>query len=304
MRLSLTVKGATLALWVCGRAAAAEPERVTFETFDHITIHGDYYAPPPSAGKAPLAILLHMCHSDRSAWTPVARPLQAAGFGVLAIDLRGHGASATDALRARVEARDPTLFRAMFQDVRGAYDWIAQRDEIDRARFALVGASVGASVALQYAAEDLSVDVVVCLTPGLDYLGMNSQDDIRRIEGRRIHLVATRDEREAAERLAKLNAGAAATILPGAAHGTRMFGSVPGITKKIVDFLKEGVGRSTDTTVFASINSEVYHLPGSGWIEKIKPSNLRCLSSPEEAGQRGLRAARSRRPSDWREEKP
>ena len=41
--------------------------------------------------------------------------------------------------------------------MRGAYDWLAQQPKVDRARFALVGASVGCSVALQYAAKDRSV---------------------------------------------------------------------------------------------------------------------------------------------------
>ena len=47
------------------------------------------------------------------------------------------------------------------------------------------------------------------------------------------------------------------------------------------------------STVYGSIRSDIYHLPGSGWIDEIKPWNLRVYSSPQEAESRGLRRAKN-----------
>jgi pimeloyl-ACP methyl ester carboxylesterase len=281
-------------------ALALEPRAVTFETFDGKVIHADYYGNSPTETEMPMAILLHMYRSNRTAFKPLIEPLHAAGFAVLAIDLRGHGESATESTRARVMAAETAVFEEMSEDVRAAYDWLARQEGVDRSRFALIGASVGASVALDYAVEDKSVDVLVCLSPGADYLGLDSKEDIRRIKGRKIWLLGADNakEREAVAALAALAPGATAETAAGDFHGTHMFGHVPGIEQRIVDYVKKNIGPPTDTTVFGSIRSEIYHLPGSGWIERIKPWNMRHYSSPGEAEARGLRVSKTRGPTD------
>lgn len=276
-----------------------KPALVTFPAQDGFTIFADLYRADNLPGPAPIVILLHMYNSDRSTWKPLAELLAAEGCIVLAPDLRGHGESATTTTRAQVEARDTAIFRDMQKDLRGAYDFLAARPDVDRTRFALVGASVGCSVALQYAAADPSVDAVVCLTPGMNYLGLQSEGDMRQLRGRRILLVATADEREAVDRLAPLASGTQKLIFEkGRAHGTTMFGQPYGVERAVLNFLGDALGRPGDPNqvVCISINSNIYHAPGSGWINEISRSNLRMLSSAAEAQARGLRAARSRGP--------
>jgi dienelactone hydrolase len=287
-----------LALAVCGAARADGPQAVSFQTADGVRIAADYLpAANSQRGGAPIVILLHMYRSDRTAFAPLITPLHEAGFAVLAIDLRGHGESATTETRDAVHRRDPEIFRRMQADVRGAYDWLVQQSNSDRARFALVGASVGASIALQYAAKDRSVDAVVCLSPGLNYMGLDSAGDVRQITGRRILLLATEDERDAPYTLAKQAAGVQVHIYKGRqADGTAMFGVVPDIVQEIVAFLRAGVGAPTVTTVYGSIERNVYHEANSGWLKEIAPGNLRYYSSPQEAESRGLRAAKSKGP--------
>ncbi len=280
-------------------AVAVETEAVSFSAADGHRIAAGFLpaANPPRSG-APAVVLLHMYRSDRAAWEPLLEPLHEAGFAVLAIDLRGHGESATTATRDRVEQRDTSVFREMQDDLRGAYDWLAKRSDIDRSRFALVGASVGCSIALQYAAKDHSVDAIVCLSPGLNYLGLDSAGDVHQITGRKILMLATEDERDAPYTLQKRGDSIEVKIYPRReAHGTNMFGTIGRVEEEIVQFLKAGVGRPTNTTVFGSINSNIYHQRGSGWIGRISPTNLRYYSSPAEAEIRGLRAARSQGPS-------
>ena len=278
---------------------AAEPQPVSFQAADGLRIAADYYPPPETQhGSAPIVILLHMYRSDRGTWAPLIPPLQQAGFAVLAIDLRGHGESATTETRDAVLKRDTETFRKMQDDLRGAYDWLAQQPNVDRARFALVGASVGASIALQYAAKDRSVDAVVGLSPGLNYMGLDSAGDLHQITGRKILLLATEDERDAPYTLQKQTADVQVHIYKDRqAHGTNMFGAVPEIEKEIVDFLKAGVGEPTATTVYGSIERNVYHEPDSGWLKEISPTNLRFYSSPQEAEARGLRPAKSKGPA-------
>jgi dienelactone hydrolase len=294
-------------IWLAGALAAIaapawaiEAQPVTFETFDGKVIHGDYYAFKATETTTPIVILLHMYRSDRTAFKPLIEPLHEAGFGVLAIDLRGHGESATEKTRARVLAAETAVFKEMYEDVRAAYDWLAKREEIDRSRFALVGASIGCSIALDYAVEDKSVDAIVCLSPGTNYLGLDSREDIRRIKGRKIWLVGANNpkEKQATEALKALCPAAETEVISEDTHGTHMFGQVPGIEKRIAEYLKKNVGPPTETTVYGSIRSNIYHLPGSGWIERIKPWNMRHYSSPAEAEIRGLRQAKSRGPDD------
>src|SRR5262245_23651527 len=74
------------------------PERdgaqmVTFSTDDNLLIRGEFVRPMASHEKAPIVILVHMYRSDHSTFAPLLPALRAAGFAVLAIDLRGHGQS-------------------------------------------------------------------------------------------------------------------------------------------------------------------------------------------------------------------
>lgn len=313
MLFSKSPRAAANAVWVLSlflllqsspAAWAEKPRQVSFTTWDDVAISADYVAPKPQAGAAPIAILLHMYRSDRSAYAPLLGPLHDAGFAVLAIDMRGHGKSATAELAARVRARDTAVFEEMKQDVRAAYDWLAKQDGVDRSRFALVGASVGCSVALRYAAADRSVDAIVCLSPGLNYLGLDSKTDMERISGRRMWFVASTREAGASRTLAKLGASKVDVQGKGRGHGTNLFAELPDLPTEIARFLHDAVGPRSDEVCYGSIRSKVYHLSGSGWIEKIKPTNLRHYSSPEEAKSRGLRESKTRGPNDKPWEKP
>lgn len=87
---------------------------------------------------APPLLLLHGIGSRAESWLPVADPLSAR-FRVLALDLRGHGAS----------GRPPTGY--------GLPDYVADLDRVVRGlgldRPPIVGHSLGALVALLWAAE-------------------------------------------------------------------------------------------------------------------------------------------------------
>ena len=283
--------------------AAEKPQEVSFQTADGVTIVADYYPPVPQAGlKAPIVILLHMYPADRTSWADFAKQLSGVGIAALAIDMRGHGKSTEPAemhLAERRQQRDPRLYGAMHQDVAAAYQWLAQQPNLDLARFAVVGASVGCSVALDYARRDRSVDAVVCLSPGTNYMGVDSIAHMRGYSNRPILLMASQEERAACEALAKLSDKATVKICPmngrdqRQMHGTNLLSQVSEATNVVLDFIRANLGPPTEQPVVASLGSDVYHAPDSPVVRRIKPENLRRFSSAEEAQARGLRPTRT-----------
>jgi dienelactone hydrolase len=271
-------------------------EEVTFTTADAIRLSADYYAPPPAAHPAPVAILLHDAAADRTTLTPLAQRLQSTGWAVLAPDLRGHGRSATSGTADRARDRDESLFAAMNSDLRAAYDWLAERDEVDRARFALVGVAAGGAVALHYAVDDRSVDAIVCISPTLTAVGLDAKADLRSMTGRRVLLLTTDADRADADVLQPMMAGTDVRALPGESRGAALLADRPESAEHIARFLTEAVGRRSTTPVCGSILSDIYHAPDTEWARIIKPSNLRAYSSPAEAESRGLRASKTRGP--------
>ena len=114
---------------------------------------------------------------------------------------------------------------------------------------------------------------------------------------RKILMLATEDERDAPYTLRRRAHGVRIVIFEKQkAHGTQMLGLMPNVEGRIVAFLKGTVGKPSKSVVYGTINSNIYHPPGSGWIAKIAPTNLRHYSSPQEAESRGLRMTRSRGP--------
>ena len=280
---------------------ALRAEVVRFTTADGIEIVGDYHAPPKDAAPAPVAILLHMYGSSRSSWGPLIEKLTPAGFAVLAIDLRGHGESGApkiEEFRTQIENREPRLFHDMHFDLEAARRWLAGRDDVDPARVALIGASIGCSIAFQYAVNDRSVDVVVAMTPGTGYLGLDSTTPMLKLGDRPVLLMATEYERQACDGLGRLNSSATVRIMGKmTAHGTRMFRALDGVEAMIVAFVKEGVGVRTESPVVAVAEGDMYYRSVESLIAAVGETDaglLRWYSSGEEARRRGLRTPGAR----------
>lgn len=285
-------------------SAVVSPQRVEVEAEDGVLIVGDYY-PPLRRGSegAPMVILLHMEGSGRSAWRPLVPHLHAIGCAVLAIDLRGYGESIEPKgfnLAKRASERDSRLHRAMYKDVTAAYLWLVRQKQVDPARFALVGAGLGAAVALDYTARDRSVDAVACLSPGMNYAGLESSVSIRKCESRAVLLLAAKGDGEAAElqRAAGkatlrfvADVGDGESMLP---RGTDLLGKSKDLGQTIAAFVERSVGRAGADPVVASTNSDIYHAPDTSHAQRIKDENRRWFSSAAEAEGRGLRPVKKR----------
>ncbi|UCD29069.1 MAG: alpha/beta hydrolase, partial [Planctomycetota bacterium] len=122
-------------------AKTTKSKRVTFVAEDEITIVGTYTSPnlrKKKNEKAPIAILLHMYNSDKSAFDPLIPYLHKAGFAVLAIDMRGHGESQSARNSFGVYER---------RDVLGAVEWLSDTG-YEPGDIGVLGISIGGAAAI------------------------------------------------------------------------------------------------------------------------------------------------------------
>jgi dienelactone hydrolase len=219
------------------------PEAVAITTEDGLHIAADYYMGAEHGAAAGSAVvLLHMYGSDRYAWEPMRAPLYEQGIATLAIDMRGHGESLDEQgeLAERVRQGDPALFGAMHGDVAAAVAWLEGRGYAAE-RIGLMGASVGCSVAIRAALADERLAGVVALSPGTDYLGVDTLGDLQGWDERPLMLVSSREEAErGAAPLERAVRARDRWLTPALVlleetdiHGTRMFGVVADVEVRL-----------------------------------------------------------------------
>ena len=130
-------------------------ETVRIDTANRRRLHGWLIAPVTDGGAPhPAVIVLHGWGGNAAMMLPLARPLHEAGFAVLFVDARCHGASDDD---------DFASLPRFAEDVEHAFEWLAARTEIDAGRIGLIGHSVGAGAVLLAASRRPEVTAVVSL---------------------------------------------------------------------------------------------------------------------------------------------
>ncbi|MBI3588073.1 alpha/beta fold hydrolase [Candidatus Micrarchaeota archaeon] len=198
---------------------------------------------PAHAANGRAVILLHALGRDKSEWASFANSLAVGGYDVFAMDLRGHGDSGVNGTRRSYGSFDTADFQKMAGDAGGLAQFI--RSNYKEERISIVGASIGANAALNYAARDAQVGPVVLLSPGLDYRGVQTPNAMNNYSqsGRKALLVASGEDEYAAfsSRQLKETAGGNAelAILQGAGHGTEMLAGTNGreLSKKVIEWL-------------------------------------------------------------------
>jgi pimeloyl-ACP methyl ester carboxylesterase len=108
------------------------------------------------ARKEPAVVLVHDFGRSRQQMLPLIRPLHDAGFVVLAINLRGSGAS---------DIACQTFGLKEASDVEAAVELLRRRTYIDPGRVGVIGIGTGANAALIAAQRDPNVAAVVLQDP-------------------------------------------------------------------------------------------------------------------------------------------
>jgi alpha-beta hydrolase superfamily lysophospholipase len=209
--------------------AAGRP--VTFQSPDGTTITGEFFeaANRPSPG----VVLVHMLSRNKSDWRGLPDRIREAGISALTFDLRGHGGStggASDLMK-------------MVQDVRAAAQWLAARSMVRPDAIALVGASLGGSLALLAAADLPLVRAVGVLSPSLDYRGLRTDTAvIKRIGARPIWLAASTEDPLALRTMRDFAAEPSGPreqhLSSVAAHGTQLLDRDGEVARSLVDWLR------------------------------------------------------------------
>jgi pimeloyl-ACP methyl ester carboxylesterase len=198
----------------------------------------------------PTMVLLHGTGQRKEDWGPLARALTAKGIGWLAVDMRGHGESRTSPtgevlswkkLHAQRDAND---YQDMTRDAEAGVGYLTGQG-VPEESIGLVGAEVGGSVAIKYAAVHSKVPLVILLSPGLSWQEVPIVNAIRAYRNRPILMIhSDADKRSAKEtpllyEFAKLSAGPthAALIVVAEERGTRMLRANKGLIQQIVDWI-------------------------------------------------------------------
>jgi pyridoxine 5-phosphate synthase len=212
--------------------AAGRP--VTLASSDGVTIAGEYFE--ASSRPAPAVLLVHMLSKSKSEWRDLPDRIRDAGITALAIDLRGHGQSSGS-------AQD---IPKMVQDVRAAAQWLAARPNVRGDAIAIVGASLGASLALLAAVDVPQARFIALLSPSLDYRGLRTDIGlIKRLGARSIWLSASAEDPLALRTLRDIAAEPSGPreqhVSAAVAHGTALLDRDGDVARSLVDWLRRSL---------------------------------------------------------------
>jgi hypothetical protein len=115
--------------------------RVSLETADGLTLHGWYLPPAEGAARPAPGLLWFYGNMELVAELgPILMEWKPPGMALLAIDYRGYG-----------ESEGSATEDGLYRDGEAAWDYLAALPEIDTARIAVYGRSLGSAVALHVA---------------------------------------------------------------------------------------------------------------------------------------------------------
>lgn len=200
-----------------------------------ITLAGRYY---PSAGKVEDrgVILLHQLGGSQNDWTKFAQKLQRENFEVITLDFRGHGESSGD-----WEQMTTADYAQLVDDAAEAIEYL--QDINGNMRIAVVGASIGANVALELADQSDVITTAVLLSPSKNYKGIDITTINKNIM-QPVLYVASQDDQESAMDTEKLHKASGSTqktlkIYPQGGHGIKLLQHTKELRLYIIDWLNQ-----------------------------------------------------------------
>lgn len=202
------------------------------ETPDGLVLIGTFFTPENFEPPWPGVILLHMLWGDRSVWDEYALELANNGFAVFALDMRGHG-----------ETGGEVNWDLAAQDIQMVWDDLSSRPDIDSSRMGIIGASIGANMALVSGTNEPDARTVVLLSPGLSYAGVETRDAMIAYGDRPVFIIASQEDTYAADSSRKLHevaeGEARLEMYQDAGHGTFMLENEPELGGEIIEWLGE-----------------------------------------------------------------
>lgn len=211
-------------------------QKINLKTSDNTNIAGDYY--PVKEQNAPAAVLLHMMPATKESWRDFAEKLNKNGFQALAIDLRGHGES--DGGPNGFQKFSDREHQTSIKDVEAAVDFFTVQG-LPLEKIFLIGASIGANLALQFQSEHPEIKKSVLLSPGLNYRSIETEPAAGKITGNQAVFLAAGGENDkySTETTQKLfnmlkSKNKELKILKNAGHGMDILKKEPPLANEII----------------------------------------------------------------------
>jgi pimeloyl-ACP methyl ester carboxylesterase len=214
-------------------------EKFTVISSDGITICGIKNNPPREEKRI---VCLHMMPATKESYTAFMQEAQGYNWLVVAIDFRGHGESTQRGTLDYTRFTDEDHHRYKLDAYATAHT-VGEGHAVD----AIIGASIGANIALQLQV-DMEVTKTVLLSPGINYKGVEALPAAGNItSGQAVYIITSEEVRQSGSPMAD----EAQTIFdacntphkqidryPGTEHGTDIVIENTIRTEKIVAFLK------------------------------------------------------------------
>lgn len=135
------------------------PQKINLTTKDNQVLKANYY----DTHKNKTLLLIHQYTKNKESWNTLIETLKET-HTILAIDLRGHGEST-----GNYQDYTDEDFKKMRQDIETSTKYLKEKNP--DATINIIGASIGANLAQNYAAENKHHKIVL-LSPGLNYKGI------------------------------------------------------------------------------------------------------------------------------------
>ena len=211
-------------------------QKIIFKTQDDIDLIGTYR----HTDQPKIAILLHMMPATKESWDAIAQMLLEHGYASLAFDQRGHGES-TMGGALDYKTFTPEQQQQKRLDLEAALAW-AHAQGFNDAHIILIGASIGANLAIRVLAQHHDLPLAIALSPGLDYRGVKTDDAIQSISpNQKVVLVASDDDDrpswDSVHELHRLNPSTVLIERHGLGHGTNMTDMDPTLIDEIITHL-------------------------------------------------------------------
>jgi dienelactone hydrolase len=235
MRLSLVLVTVAVALTLASVPAVltAAARTITFRTPSGRMVEASLNE--ASQRPAPAVVLVGMLGHSRDDWQAVAQRLADARITTLAIDLPG-----------AVVPDDPRVLAGWSEDVRGAALYLAARPETKLGGIGVMGASLGASLAVVAAAGDQQIRSLALISPTVEYRGLRIDNALRQYGARPAYLVASSMDPYAARSvrdLAKNPPGIREVQMAEVpANGTVLLAREPDLVRLVIEWFQRTLG--------------------------------------------------------------
>lgn len=167
--------------------------KISLQTQDHKNLTANYFK--SAAEPSGWLLLVHMMPATKESWQGLAENLQRFGYESLALDLRGHGES--DGGPNGYQNFSDAEHQASIQDLESAWKFLKERGAKGE-KTAVIGASIGANLAIQFLTRHPEVKRGVFLSPG-NYRGLNSAELVKILQpDQQIIFAASRQDDRAA----------------------------------------------------------------------------------------------------------